>query len=318
MTGLLAALLGSGFGLGLLIIVRAFRDQRTSLAALSRTLGATGTSISDGPQVGSNAGGRASPWAARMMRSFGLGDMELLESRLRVLDKTMEQHAFEKLLAAVAGLFLPMVLAVMLLAMGFRPPLLLFVLVSLALAVGGFLYPDLPLADLVEQRRRSFRHSLGAYLELVCVMLAGGAGTQTALTAAAESGDGWTFVELRRAINRAAATNRPVHELFEELGRDLGVLELRDLASSLALVGGHGARVKESLIAKSEAMRHSLSADLEAMAEARTEKMIIPVAIMTVGLTLFVGFGALQAITGGAASVGSGPAVDLDELPPRP
>ncbi len=306
MTALIATLLGAGIGLGLLLIARAFRGQQTSLGDLSKTLGATGRSIATAPDESESDGAaRSSSWAAQMIRSFGLGDIDLLESRLRVLDKSVEQHAFEKLIAAVAGLCLPILLAVLLLAMGVSPPLLLFVMASLLLAVGGFLYPDLPLAEQVEERRRSFRHSLGAYLELVCVMLAGGAGTQTALAAAAESGDGWAFVELRRAINRAQATNRGAHELFDELGQELGVVELRDLAASLALVGGHGARVKESLIAKSEAMRHSLAADLEAMAETRTEKMIIPVAIMTVGLTLFVGFGALTAITSGTDSVGS-------------
>jgi len=204
------------------------------------------------------------------------------------------------------------VLAVLVWVTGFDPPILLLLLASVGLGGGGFVYPDVPLAEQVEDRRRAFRHALGAYLELVSVLLAGGAGTQTALEAAARSGDGWVFDELRRALDRAASTNRPVWELFRELADELGIDELRDLASSLALAGGHGARVRESLVTKADAMRHSMVTDLETIAETRTEKMIIPVAIMTVGLTAFVGYGAMTAIANGGAGadvppIGAGP-----------
>lgn len=300
-------LLGAGIGVGLLVILRAFRDRRAPLADLVRTLSSTGASVAElGSAPGDDITGRARTWAVGLIDGVGFGDAALLRLRLRVLGKSMEQHAFEKLMAMVAGFALPLLLAVVMAAAGLQPPTLLLLLAAFGLAVGGFVYPDVPLAEQVEERRRSFRHALGAYLELVCVMLAGGAGTQTALAAAAESGGGWAFAELRRALHRAAATNRPPAELFDELGIELGVEELRDLASSLALAGGHGARVKESLIAKSDAMRHTLVTDLESMAETRTEKMIVPVAIMTVGLTLFVGYAAVTAIAGGNEVVQTG------------
>ena len=51
---------------------------------------------------------------------------------------------------------------------------------SAALGVGGFLYPDLPLAEQVEQRQQAFRHAFSSYLDLVTILLAGGAGTAPA------------------------------------------------------------------------------------------------------------------------------------------
>ena len=42
--------------------------------------------------------------------------------------------------------------------------------------------------------------------------------------------------------------------MFEDLGIRYGIDELRELASSISLAGGHGARVRQSLIAKSEAL----------------------------------------------------------------
>ena len=42
--------------------------------------------------------------------------------------------------------------------------------------------------------------ALSSYLDLVDVVLAGGAGIETALEAAAEAGDGWAFAEIRGAL----------------------------------------------------------------------------------------------------------------------
>lgn len=304
MSALVVAILGAGFGLGVLIVVRAFRPRQVDLAELIRAVSVTGP-LPPGGLMPDRSG-------RRMPGGPGLFGSDDLEGKLRVLGKDRRTHDFEKLAAMVVGFSLPLLLAALAWAAGFDPPVLTVLLVAVALGCGGFVYPDVPLAEQVEERRRAFRHALGAYLELVSVLLAGGAGTQTALEAAARSGDGWVFDEIRRALDRAAATNRGAWELFAELADELGIDDLRDLASSLALAGGHGARVRESLVAKADGMRHSMVTDLESMAETRTEKMIIPVAIMTVGLTAFVGYGAMTAIAGG----GTGSTVPAIEVGP--
>ena len=68
------------------------------------------------------------------------------------------------------------------------------------------------------------------------------------------------------------------------------------------LAGDHGARVKGSLTAKADALRAAQAAELEAAAETRTEKMIVPVVVMILGLVLFIAFGAVDAITDGGSS----------------
>jgi hypothetical protein len=85
--------------------------------------------------------------------------------------------------------------------------------------------------------------------------------------------------------------------VFDELGIELGVDELRELSASVALVGESGAKIKDSLSAKADAMRAAQAAHLEAEAERQTERMIVPVVILVVGLVLFIGYGAMQAIT---------------------
>ena len=108
---------------------------------------------------------------------------------------------------------------------------------------------------------------------------------------------------MRTALRRAELTGRTPWDLFDELGVTLGIDELRELAASVALAGGQGAKIRQSLSAKADALRAQLAAELEAAAEDRTEKMIVPVTVMVIGLTLFIGFGAIDAIStdGGAA-----------------
>ena len=89
-----------------------------------------------------------------------------------------------------------------------------------------------------------------------------------------------------------------------DLGAELGINELTELAASVGLAGGQGAKIRRSLAAKADALRAQQAATIETNAETRTEKMIVPVTVMIIGLTLFVGFGAVQAIStdGGASS----------------
>jgi tight adherence protein C len=75
------------------------------------------------------------------------------------------------------------------------------------------------------------------------------------------------------------------------------VPELQELAASVALAGAQGARIRQSLVAKADALRAAQAAELEAAAERRTERMLVPLMIMAFGLTLFVGYAAVQSIT---------------------
>ncbi|MEL6986103.1 MAG: type II secretion system F family protein, partial [Actinomycetota bacterium] len=230
-----------------------------------------------------------------------LTDRGLLRQQLRVLDKSIERHAYEKMLAAVAGIILPLLIGVVATSSGTSISPLLLLMAALVLGGLGFLYPDLPLAERVVDRQQAFRHSLSSYLDLVTIILAGGGGTESALSGAAQAGEGWVFAEIRSALRRGELTGRTPWDMFEELGIHYGVDELRELAASVSLAGGQGARVRQSLVAKAEALRAQQTAEIESKAESNTEKMIVPVSVMVLGLMVFIGRGAFEAI-------GSGPA----------
>jgi Flp pilus assembly protein TadB len=303
-TSLVVVLLGGGMGCGLFVVIRAFfKDRTVPLPALRAAVASTGVSASETEVSGTPRPdlGPAQIWLARigggLLGSGGLTDVDRLRNQLRVLDKSVERHSYEKMLGAVAGFCLPVAVGAVLVAGGVRPPVVLILLAGLGLGLAGFLYPDLPLNDRVEQRRQAFRHTLSSYLDLVTIMMAGGSGPRSALEGAADAGDGWAFAEIRAALRRAATARRSTWEVFEELGIELGIDELRELAASISLAGESGAKIKESLSAKADAMRAAQAAQIETDAERQTEKMIVPVVVLIVGLVLFIGYGAMEAIT---------------------
>ncbi len=311
---IVAMVLAAGLGLGLFVILRGLRSRPVDLSALvADTSGRWAGTTWAVPELDRPPPDDLGPVqrylsrpGLRLLETLGLADRGLLRQQLRVLDRSIERHAYEKMLAGVAGLILPLLVGVFLVTAGSPVSPLLLLLAALVLGGLGFLYPDLPLSERVATRQQAFRHSLSSYLDLVTIILAGGGGTESALVGAAQAGEGWVFAEIRSALRRGELTGRTPWEMFEELGTHYGIEELRELASSVSLAGGHGARVRQSLVAKSEALRAQQTAEVEARAESNTEKMIVPVSVMVLGLMVFIGRGAVEAI-------GAGPGDRSDE-----
>ena len=302
-------LLGAGIGGGVWLVAAGLRPRPIPLAVRIDAIDRPGRSVAESAVTvletdrRSNIG-RA---AVRILGAVGIGDNQILNERLRILDKSIERHAYEKLLAGVAGFALPLFAGIVLSVAGVGVHSAFIVSTSFVLGLAGFFYPDLPLAEQVERRQQSFRHALSSWLDLVTIILAGGGGIETALAGAAESGDGWAFAEIRRALRRAELTGRTPWEMLDQLGTTLHINELSELAASVSLAGGQGAKIRQSLAAKADSLRAQQAADIETNAEARTEKMIVRVTVMVIGLTLFIGFGAVDAIsTDGGATYAPG------------
>jgi tight adherence protein C len=303
----IAIVIGLSAGAGLLLVASGLRPRPTPLVDFDAILARAGVSVaaSQRPtQAAAAAGVRARlgrsgvHWLARLRV-----DVDELGVQLRVLDKALEQHVYEKLLAAAAGFCVPVLMGVGIALADVAVSPVAVAAGAVVLSAAGFFYPDLPLAERVEARRREFRHSLSSFLDLVTIIMAGGGGIESALTGAADAGDGWAFEELRDALRRARMTRRTPWDTLTQLGDDLQIRELTELAAAVSLAGGHGARVKESLIAKADSLRDALAAETEAAAESQTEKMILPVMLMILGLVLFIGFGAVDAISTPATDI---------------
>lgn len=293
---IVGALLGCGIGFGAWLCVRAFTPRPQPVAALLAGLERPGRPVSaEGPNDDDDVGARLAALAHRGFDTFGLGLPSA--STLELVERTPAAHALSKVTCALTLLLVPNLAAFAFAVAGVGPPPGVLVALSVPFAVAGFFLPDFTLRDQAERRRRGFRHALSAYLDLVNILLAGGAGIETALWAAADAGDGWGFQRIRAALHRSRLTGRSPWETFAALGRELEVSELSELASSISLAGSHGARIRASLAAKADTLRGHQVAETEAAAEAATERMTIPLAVLLFGFLVFIAYPAIQQIT---------------------
>jgi tight adherence protein C len=218
---------------------------------------------------------------------------------LRIVGRTPQRHALDRLLAATAGLATPALAAAVLTVGGVAAPHGVLLLVGLCAAAAGFALPDVLVRRAAAERRRDVVHGLSAYLDLVTVLLAGSAGTETALWGAADAGDGWVFAELRRALDEARVRQRSPWEALGALGHELDVADLVELAASVRLAGTHGARVRATLTARADALRARRRAEAESAAAVATEQMALPNVALFAAFLVFIGYPAVAAIVGG-------------------
>lgn len=150
-----------------------------------------------------------------------------------------------------------------------------------------------------ETKRSDMDLAVAVFLDLVNVLLAGGAGVETAMLASASAGDGWAFEQIRLALARARSSRCSYWDALSDLGATLRVESLEDVAHSVQLAGEHGARVRQSLAAKAQALRARNLARIEHEAEQRTEHMGLPIVILFIGFILLVGYPAFAGTIAG-------------------
>ena len=295
----LALVCGAGVGVGLWLVVRGLFPPRPSLAqalAQLRRLPEP-TVVLQAEAEGGFAARLGRPAASYLARS---GPAWLLPARVRqdlaVLGRSPERHLAEKVTLAAFGLLFVPAATALLATGGMHLPVVLPVWGSLLFLVAGFFLPDLGIRTDASRRRRDFRHALSSFLDLVVVALAGGGGVETALADAASVGSGWAFSSLRRALDQARLARQTPWAALGRLGHEVGVVELSELAASVALAGTEGAKVRASLAAKAASLRTHQLAEAETADQAATEKMSLPVVVLFAGFLLFLGYPAVEKV----------------------
>ncbi len=221
---------------------------------------------------------------------------------LAVCGSSSAKITTERLMCAAVCAAIPLVMIVVTTIGGSPLPLPLLLITSLALSAVGFMLPVLQLRSRAKVKRREFRTSLSAYLDLVSIMLAGGAGIESALVAASRVGDGPTFRLIADSLDVARATRRSPWEILANEGERIGIDELPELAATVKLGGEQGARMTASLVAKASSMREKQLAEVEADANAATERMGLPMVLLFMGFLVLLGYPAMQMISAGFGS----------------
>jgi len=216
---------------------------------------------------------------------------------LAVADVRLGVHASSTLSGAGAIGVLAFVVASI--VMGVQ--LLLGLLIAFGVAFGVVVMSEKNLVDKAKVRREEFRASLSTFIEIAAVLIAGGAGVNSALVRASESGDNWVFLLLRARLAAASIAGVSPWVALDRLGEEMGVRQLVEFGGSMSLAAASGARITESLSAKARTARRSALTDELAAAERDSQKMSVPVALMTFASMVFIGYPAMATLFGAIA-----------------
>ncbi len=296
-------LIGAVFGLGVYLLLRYLLPSRRGAAATVAHIDAMRAYSGQGPAVATEEHeGLLAPLRALVgtrVSEFYLRqgwEQRSLRADLAILERGWEGFLATKTLLAAAGfIFGPLAYgAVMLIGMGHS--VIIPVWLALFFAVLFFFLPDAEIRRDAAEKRRDLRRVVGAYLDLVAMNLAGGRGLPEALMAAAEVSDGWALLRIRRCLTDARITGVSQWAALGRLGDELAIEELQDLSAALALVADDGAKVRDSLSARAETMRHRELSEIEGQAGARSQSMLVAQMLLCAGFMLFLMFPAVMRV----------------------
>lgn len=257
-------------------------------AALQRYQSTAPAAVPDGPRLGR--------WLAARLAGTPL-DVRIPRQDLALLGKTPESYLVQKVGLTVGGLAAPATLWTLLMP---DVPWLISSGFTLAFAAVMFLAPDMAIRSQAREAREEFRTALIAYLDLIKMARAGGAGPAQALETPARLCHGWAFTRLAAALDPARRGTRSAWDELARLAEQIGVTELAETAAIARRAGRQGTQILDTLTAKVASLREQQLARAFASAKSRTESMTIPVALSVFGYIILLGYPAYARIVGGS------------------
>jgi Flp pilus assembly protein TadB len=176
---------------------------------------------------------------------------------------------------------------------------LLIAVPALALVMGlvAVVVADSDRATRAEQRRDEIRLALTHFLEITSIMLAGGAGAETALEEAVVRGNGVGFRLFSREI--AKASENPSMSPFSalrDLGDRLGMRELIEFGNVMILSSENAATVRKALDDKAALIIFRDQEKRKSDALSKNVMMSLPVVGMAGGFILWLMYAALAGL----------------------
>lgn len=292
MTGLPLALLpGVAAGLGLTALVWWLSPLAPDpVAAYARRRALIGGPVVEAPR------GRREAVLSELGVRLGIARFT---SDLTLTGQDASDLVARKLGYGALGLVFPSLLAAAMGALGLRLPLPVPVVAGVMLGAVLYLVPDVDLRHRAVLAREDLRFDLCVYLELVALERAADAGTGEALERAAAVGDSRLFELVREDLVRVQLAGEPPWRAFERLSARVGVVEVADLADIMRLTGEDGAAVYSTVRARAASLRSTLLSAQAARANAASEQMVVPVALLGLAFLLLLGYPAFSRIVFG-------------------
>jgi hypothetical protein len=290
---------GALVGLGAFLIGRALFPPRPSLAVVLARVNGGGAEPVATLAPGGRWSARVGPPLARALERAGIHLGELGPD-LAVLGRSVEEHMALRAAGSVAGVGVAAGIGFLAALVGLSLSLLTVAWLAAGAALVGFVVPDTLARRQALVRRAGFRQALAFFLDLVIVVLAGGAGVNSGVRQASEAGDGWAYRQIRGALARGRVRREPPWVVLGQLGAELGITELEELAAAVSLAEREGASVRQSLTAKAASIRDHQLADVEASASSATVRMAAPLVLLGLGFCGFILYGAVTSVFVGA------------------
>ncbi len=216
-----------------------------------------------------------------------------LSQDLSITESSLIQLSCDMAVSSVGlGIIVPLILVIAS-AFSFTIPFSVPIFAALLMIPLGAIIPVMELKKNASQERERFQYILGVYLELVSLGMAGAMGIESSLDGAAKVSDDKVFRRINQQLNTARMKAYGPWEGLSNLGTEIGVGELGELAANVQLAGSEGAKIRSSLRSKSSTIRKRVMALEEAKANSITEKMFLPGVILLAGFMLFVGYPAM-------------------------
>ena len=223
-------------------------------------------------------------------RLAGPGGLSIPRRDLDLLGQTPEKFVTNKIGCLLLGLAVPIAPSLVASVTGFHIPFAVPAGAGLLAGIGLFFAPDLSVRVDAGKRREEFKRTLTTYLDLVALERAAGAHPNQALESAAQVSDQWVFKRIAAVLDRARRAQVPPWEGLARLGEETGVDELAEIADIAEIAGNEGARILETLMAKTESMRRQHLSEALSASNGQTTTMVIPVALLGFGFLLLLAF----------------------------
>ncbi|MCC3655757.1 hypothetical protein LIX60_30725 [Streptomyces sp. S07_1.15] len=281
---------GAAVGAGIAVLARELlRPQPALAAALRRT-----PAGSDQRAARPEPRDRDQVWGQWLLQHLGdVPGVRIPRKDLALLGQSPERFLLIKTALAGLGLLAPAVVFIPWTLLGIGVPFYIPAAASLGVAALLWVTPNLAVRDQARRAREEFAHAIAAYLDLVALKRAGNSGPTEALERAAAVGRGWAFLRLQQALLQARVDKTPPWQALDDLTRELDLPVLEDVAEIMRESAQDGAAVYSTLQARSRTLRTELLAAQAAEANADSEKMTAPGALLAVLVMLLIAFPAV-------------------------
>ena len=274
---------GALVGLGAAVLVGGFLQSQPKLGAALERLGATGQD-----SAAETAGWEAAvaTWVRRRMD--WVPGFTVPTKDLRLIGMSQNSFLDRKALLALAGLIAPLLFGIYTELLGVFP-LGIPAVLGVPLAALLWMLPDIDVREKTAEARQEFTRAVAVYLELTAAERAAGRPPATALMGAAEVSTAWPFRRIHDALQLARWNQEQPWDALVGLAGEIGVPELAEVGTIVALAGTEGAAVASSLRASARTLRARMLTEEHVQANkasARFRVQLMMLALLFVGVIL--------------------------------